>query len=58
MRVKDVRFVEVEFERPSLGTRMVIELTGGIRLLLNDRQAIPLAAELLEILASGKAGRR
>jgi len=50
--------VEVEFAAPA-GTRMIIELEGGVRLLLSDRRAISLAAELLEVLgARGKAGRR
>ena len=56
--VKDVRFVEVEFAAPA-GSRMIIELDGGVRLMLADRGAIPLAAGLIEHLrSSGKAGAR
>ncbi len=49
-RVVDVQFVEVEFEAP-VGTRMVIELEGGLRLVLADERAIPLAAAFLDYLA-------
>ena len=59
-RVLDVQFVEVEFAAP-VGTRMVIELEGGVRLVLADDRAIPLAAALLDLLAEGrgrKGGRR
>ena len=49
-RVADVRFVEVEFAAPA-ATRMIVELECGVRLLLADRAAIPLAAELLALLA-------
>jgi hypothetical protein len=59
-RVSDVRFVEVAFEAP-VGTRMVIELEGGLRLLLADERAVPLAAAMLDALAanrSRKGGRQ
>lgn len=57
-RVKDVRFVEVEFRAPA-GTRMIIELDGGVRLMLADLGAVPLAAGLIEHLRyGGKAGAR
>jgi len=58
-RVVDVRFVEVALEAP-VGTRMVIELEGGLRLLLADKEAIPLAARLLAELSGcqRKGGRR
>lgn len=36
--VLDVRFMEVEFDAP-VGTRMVIELEGGVRLLVADDRA-------------------
>jgi hypothetical protein len=50
--------VEVEFNAPAQ-TRMVIELAGGVRLLLADRRAVPLAADLLaDLLARGKGGRK
>ena len=49
----DVRFMEVEFEARSerLGTRMVIEVEGGLRLLVSDDDAVELAAQLLHSLA-------
>ena len=57
-RVVNVQFVEVEFEAP-VGTRMLIELEGGVRLLLASEEAIPLAAALLDCLAAkGKGGRK
>ena len=56
-RVVDVRFVEVVFEAP-VGTRMVIELEGGVRLVLVDEGAIPLAAALLDCLAAKRKGGR
>ena len=59
-RVVDVRFVEVAFEAP-VGTRMVIELEGGIRLVVVDEKGIGLAAELLDCLArerNRKGGRK
>ena len=55
--VADVRFVEVAFEAP-VGTRIVIELEGGLRLLLADEGAIPLAARLLDALAARRKGGR
>ena len=51
----DVRFVEVEFVAP-MGTRMIIELEGGLRLLLSDEAAIPLAGDLLDYLRSREGG--
>lgn len=58
-RVQDVRFVEVEFSAPA-GTRMVVELGGGVRLLVADREAIELAGDLIEYLRRPrrKGGRR
>ena len=53
--VTDVRFIEVEFEAPR-GTRMVIELSGGLRLLVADDSAVELAAQLINALREG--GRR
>ena len=55
--VVDVRFVEIAFEAP-VDTRMVIELEGGLRLLLADEGAIPLAARLLDALADHRKGGR
>jgi len=54
-RVVDVRFVEVEFEAP-VGTRMIIELEGGVRLLVADEAAIPLAGDLLDYLQRRREG--
>ena len=48
-RVTDVRFMEVEFEAPR-GTRMVIELSGGLRLLVADDSAVELAADFINFL--------
>jgi hypothetical protein len=56
-RVLDVQFVEVEFEAP-VGTRMVIELEGGLRMVLANEKAIPLAAALLDYLAEKRTGGR
>lgn len=56
-RVIDVRFVEVEFAAP-VGTRMIIELEGGVRMVLADRGAIELAAELLCCLRGRRKGGR
>jgi len=54
--VTDVRFMEVEFEAPR-GTRMVIELSGGLRLLVADDSAVELAAEFVNhLLRSGRGG--
>jgi hypothetical protein len=50
-----VRFVEVEFEVP-VGTRMIIELEGGVRLLVADEAAIPLAGDLLDYLQRLREG--
>ena len=47
--VTDVRFIEVEFEAPR-GTRMVIELSGGLRLLVADDSAVELAVKFINFL--------
>jgi len=53
-----VRFLEVDLAAAATGG-MIIELEGGVRLLLAGRAAIPLAAELLAPLrACRKGGRR
>ncbi|MDA0350097.1 MAG: hypothetical protein O3C20_22160 [Verrucomicrobia bacterium] len=51
-RVTDVRFMEVEFEAPpgARHTRLVIEVEGGLRLLVADDAAVELAAQLLNAL--------
>ena len=56
-RVADVRFVELDWDAPR-ATRIIIELEGGLRLLLADDGAIPLAAELLALLRGGRKGAR
>ena len=53
--VTDVRFMEVEFDAPR-GTRMVIEMADGLRLLVADDSAVELAAQLINALREG--GRR
>ncbi len=53
--VDDVRFIEIEFAAP-IGTRMVIELEGGLRLLIADDSAVELAAQLINAIRKG--GRR
>jgi len=54
--VKDVRFIEVEFEAPR-GTRMVIELSGGLRLLVADDSAVELAAKFVNFLRRANQGQ-
>ena len=49
--------MEVAFEA-QVATRMVIELEGGLRLLLADERVIPLAARLLDALAEKRKGGR
>ena len=54
--VTDVRFMEVEFDAPR-GTRMVIELSCGLRLLVADDSAVELAADFINFLRqSGERG--
>ena len=53
--VVDVQFVEVEFAAPA-GTRMVIELEDGVRVLVADAAAIPLAGDLLDYLQRCRKG--
>ena len=52
----DVRFVEVDFPR-QVRPRLVIELSGGISLLLEDQSAVPLAAELIATLRKRHAAK-
>lgn len=59
-RIKDVRFMEVEFVRP-IEPRMVIELEGGLRLIVSDDKSVELAAQLLNFLSRNgcrKGGRK
>jgi len=44
--------MEVEFAAP-VGTRMIIELEGGLRLLVADDSAVELAAQLINALREG-----
>lgn len=53
--VVDVQFVEVAFAAPT-GTRMIIELEGGVRVLVADAAAIPLAGDLLDYLQRRRKG--
>ena len=48
-RILSVRFAEVEFERPP-GRGMIIELEGGVRLLVAEEPAVELAAQLINYL--------
>ena len=50
-RVIDVRFMEIEFAAP-VSTRMVIELEGGLRLLVADDRAVETAAKFIHFLNS------
>ena len=56
----DANFVEVEFPR-QLRPRLVIEFSEGLRLLLEDDAAVPLAAEFISAfrdhLAAQEGGR-
>ena len=63
-RVADVRFMEVELETPAVASSrcMVIEMEGGLRLLVADEASVELAAKLLNALgrrsAPAKGGRK
>lgn len=46
-----MRLIEVESAAPA-GTRMIVELGGGVRMVLADREAVELAAQLIEHLRS------
>ncbi len=60
LKCTDARFVEVEFRR-QLRPRLVIEFGQGLSILLEDRDAVPLAAEFIaafrERLAAQEGGR-
>ena len=49
--------MEVEFDAPR-GTRMVIELSGGLRLLVADDSAVELAADFINFLRRPGLGGR
>ena len=42
----DVRFAEVEFDRPAK-PGLIIEFSGGLKLLIEDASAVDLAAEFI-----------
>ena len=46
LKCSAARFVEVEFPR-QLRPRLVIEFSDGLSLLLEDRDAVPLAADFI-----------
>jgi hypothetical protein len=48
LKCSDVRFVEVDFPR-QLRPRLVIEFGEGLSILLEDRDAVPLAADFIAI---------
>jgi hypothetical protein len=48
--------VEVDLVAPAGGAGLVIELGGGVRLLMADRTAVALAAELLAVVGGGRKG--
>ena len=58
-KCSDARFVEVEFPR-QLRPRLVIEFSEGLSLLLEDCDAVPIAADFIAAFRShlsGKGGR-
>lgn len=56
-RVADVRFVEVELPAPA-APRLVIELGGGLRILLADPADIDLAVDFVVHLRHHRKGGR
>jgi len=54
LKCSAARFVEVEFPR-QLRPRLVIEFGEGLSLLLEDRDAVPLAADFIEAFRNGLA---
>ena len=56
-RVADVRFVEVELPA-AVAPRLVIEMEGGLRLILADPMDIGLAAEFVSRLRAPRKGGR
>jgi hypothetical protein len=49
---EDVRFAEVEWPRPAGPPRLVVRFGGGLSLLVEDREAIELAAEFIAAFRS------
>jgi hypothetical protein len=56
LKCSAVRFVEVEFPR-QLRPRLVVEFSDGLSLLLEDRDAVPLAADLIAAFRSRLAAK-
>lgn len=56
LKCSDARFVEVEFPR-QLRPRLVIEFSEGLSLLLEDRDAVPLAADFIAIFRNHLAAK-
>lgn len=56
LKCSDARFVEVEFPR-QLRPRLVIEFSEGLSLLLEDREAVPLAADFIMAFRSHLSGK-
>jgi hypothetical protein len=59
LKCSEARFVEVEFPR-QLRPRLVIEFAEGLSLLLEDRDAVPIAADFIAAFRdhlAGKGGR-
>lgn len=54
---EDVRFAEVEFERPAK-PGLVIEFSGGLKLLVEDAGAVDLAAEFIAAFRAHEKGGR
>jgi len=54
-RIMEARFAEVEFDPPSR-RGMIVELEGGLRLLVGDDQSVELAAALINSLWELEAG--
>lgn len=54
-RVSDVRFAEVDFDPPSR-RGVVVELEGGVRLLVGEDDSLELAAALINRLRDLEAG--
>ena len=54
-RVIGVRFAEVEFD-PPMRDGMIVEMEGGLRLLVSDDQSVTLAAEFINCLWRLQAG--
>ena len=54
-RILEARFAEVEFDPPSR-RGMIVELEGGVRLLVSDEESVELAAALINGLWELRSG--